>query len=69
MQMGNPVEKLRRVGIGNIELGSVLPGEHRELTQAEVTGLNRVLEGKSVPRSASSQPKRRHSQKLQRKKK
>lgn len=69
MQMGNPVEKLRRVGIGNIELGSVPAGEYRELTQAEINGLNRVLEGKSVPRPASSQPRRRRSQKLRRKKK
>jgi 23S rRNA pseudouridine2605 synthase len=65
MQMGNPVEKLRRVEIGNIELGSVPPGEYRELTQAEVTGLDRVLEGKIVPRKAlaRARPKRRHSQK------
>ncbi|MGH9572756.1 MAG: pseudouridine synthase [Candidatus Acidiferrales bacterium] len=68
-QMGNPVEKLRRIGIGNIELGSIPLGEYRELTQAEITGLNSVLEGNPLPRPASSQPKRRHSRKLQRKKK
>lgn len=69
MQMGNPVEKLRRVGIGNIELGALPPGEHRDLTQAEITGLSRVLEGKFVLPSAPKTRKRRHSQNLQRKKK
>ena len=71
MQIGNPVEKLRRVGIGNIELGSLPPGAHRELTQAEVTGLSRVLEGKFVPHpsAGTSRPRRRHSQRLQKKKK
>ena len=71
MQMGNPVEKLRRIGIGNIELGAVPPGGHRELTQAEVTGLNRVLEGKFVPQASAgtTRARRRHSRRLQKKKK
>jgi len=68
-QMGNPVEKLRRVGIGNIELGSVPSGGYRELTQVEIAGLSQVLEGKFVPSSASSRPRRRRSQNLRRKKK
>ncbi len=65
MQMGNPVEKLRRIEIGNIELGSVAPGEYRELTQTEITELDRVLEGKIVPRKAlaPARAKRRHLQK------
>jgi 23S rRNA pseudouridine2605 synthase len=69
-QMGNPVEKMRRIAIGNIELGAVPPGGHRELTQAEVTGLGRALDGGLVARSPSnpSKPRRRNS-KLQKKKK
>ncbi len=68
--MGNPVEKLRRVGIGNIEMGSLPSGGRRELTQVEINNLNRVLEGKFVPRPASesSRPRGRHSHKSRRKK-
>jgi 23S rRNA pseudouridine2605 synthase len=71
MRMGNPVEKMRRVAIGNVELGAVPPGGHRELTQAEVNELVRVLDGGTVARSSptSSQPKRRKPSKLQKKKK
>ncbi|HEY6467546.1 MAG TPA: S4 domain-containing protein [Candidatus Acidoferrales bacterium] len=71
MHMGNPVEKMRRVAIGNVELGAVPPGGHRELTQAEVTGLTRMLDGGPVARSpgASSPPKRRKPSMRQKKKK
>lgn len=64
-QTGHPVEKMKRVGIANVELGRVAPGEHRELTAAEVAGLTRALDGqrpapaKSKPhRSAGAAPKR-----------
>lgn len=69
--MGNPVDKMRRVAIGNVELGALPPGGHRELTLGEVTGLVRALDGGVVARSstAPSKPRRRHSTKVQRKKK
>jgi 23S rRNA pseudouridine2605 synthase len=37
------VEKLRRVKIGFLELGSVEPGEYRHLTPAEVARFRKVL--------------------------
>jgi 23S rRNA pseudouridine2605 synthase len=40
--MGHPVEKMKRVGLGGLELGRLLPGNHRELTAAEVAGLERA---------------------------
>jgi len=44
-QTGHPVEKLRRVGVGSIELGSLAPGRHRALSPAEVKALGRAVEG------------------------
>jgi len=44
-QMGNPVEKLKRVAFGNLHLGSLPPAHYRELTPAEIAGLSRALEG------------------------
>src|SRR5580704_9597090 len=40
---GRLVEKLRRVKIGFLELGSVEPGEYRHLTPAEVARFRKVL--------------------------
>jgi 23S rRNA pseudouridine2605 synthase len=42
-QTGHPVEKMKRVGIGALELGSLLPGRHRALSAAEVSTLVRCL--------------------------
>jgi hypothetical protein len=41
---GHPVEKMKRVKIGNLELGGLPPGKFRELTGAEVTGLEKMLD-------------------------
>jgi 23S rRNA pseudouridine2605 synthase len=41
-QTGHPVEKMKRVGIANLELGSLAPGRHRELSSAEVESLARA---------------------------
>src|SRR6202044_988906 len=43
--LGHLVEKLRRVRIGAIELGSLKPGEFRHLTQDEVRKLMRMALG------------------------
>jgi len=51
-QTGHPVEKMRRVGVGNLQLGSLAPGEHRALSSAEVAALSRALEGQSPVRPA-----------------
>ncbi|HXX45078.1 MAG TPA: S4 domain-containing protein [Candidatus Acidoferrales bacterium] len=43
-QTGHPVEKLKRVAIGNLELGSLAPGRHRLLSSAEVAAFVRALD-------------------------
>lgn len=45
-QTGHPVEKMRRVGVAGLELGSLAPGRHRALSGAEVVALGRALEGR-----------------------
>jgi 23S rRNA pseudouridine2605 synthase len=50
---GRLVEKLRRVRIGNIELGTLKPGEFRHLTQDEVRRLMRMASGTSGRRETS----------------
>jgi 23S rRNA pseudouridine2605 synthase len=55
-QTGHPVEKTRRVGIANLALDSLAPGEHRALSAAEVAALSRALESGYV---ASPRARRR----------
>ena len=50
---GRLVEKLRRVRIGNIELGALKPGEFRHLTPDEVRRLMRMASGTSGWRETS----------------
>ena len=45
--LGHLVEKLRRVRIGTIELGSLKPGEFRHLTPEEVRKLMRTTKSTS----------------------
>jgi 23S rRNA pseudouridine2605 synthase len=40
----HPVEKMKRVRIGSLELGALPPGRFRELTGAEVAGLEKMLD-------------------------
>ncbi|HEV2491426.1 MAG TPA: S4 domain-containing protein [Candidatus Acidoferrales bacterium] len=40
---GHPVDKMRRMAIGNLELGRLSPGEYRHLTTEEVSGLEHAL--------------------------
>jgi 23S rRNA pseudouridine2605 synthase len=47
-QAGHPVEKLKRVALANVELGSLAPGEHRSLSTGEVSGLRRALQERAV---------------------
>ncbi|MDR3745307.1 MAG: pseudouridine synthase [Acidobacteriaceae bacterium] len=46
-EIGNHVEKIRRIGYGALRL-DVPPGEFRELTPGEVMALGRVAKGKKV---------------------
>src|ERR1700741_351164 len=45
-QTGHLVEKIKRIRLGNLELGSLQPGEHRTLSSEEVASLARTIEGK-----------------------
>jgi 23S rRNA pseudouridine2605 synthase len=58
---GHPVEKLKRVRIGSLELDSLPPGRYRALSVAEVTALPRAasLGGKLRGIRAHSRPKPR----------
>jgi 23S rRNA pseudouridine2605 synthase len=47
-QTGHPVEKLKRVGIGNLEIGSLAPGHYRQLSPAELTVLWRLVGGREA---------------------
>jgi 23S rRNA pseudouridine2605 synthase len=58
-QTGHPVDKIRRVAIGNLHLGAMEPGQHRELTGAERSMLLRILDGKADA-LATLPPKRRY---------
>lgn len=40
--VGHPVQRLRRVAFGGLELGKIEPGEIRALTVAEVSGLRKA---------------------------
>jgi len=50
-QTGHPVEKIKRIRVGNLELGSLQPGEHRTLSSEEVAALSLAIEGKLEPAS------------------
>jgi len=42
---GHPVEKMKRIGLANLELGSLATGRHRALEPSEISALTRVLDG------------------------
>jgi 23S rRNA pseudouridine2605 synthase len=42
-RMGHPVEKFKRVGLANLELGKLAPGEYRALHAGEVAALKRAV--------------------------
>ena len=50
-QTGHPVEKIKRIRVGTLELGSLQPGEHRVLSSEDVAALSRAIEGKLEPAS------------------
>jgi 23S rRNA pseudouridine2605 synthase len=50
-QTGHPVEKIKRIRLANLELGSLQPGEHRTLSSEEVASLSCAIEGKLEPSS------------------
>lgn len=61
-QTGHPVEKLKRVSLANLDLGSLPPGGHRALSPGEVAALKRALDGDRAPRKSAVLKPRRHKQ-------
>jgi len=43
---GHPVEKMKRIALANLELGSLAPGQHRELSGGELADLRRAVKGR-----------------------
>ncbi len=58
-QTGHAVEKLKRLSLANLDLGSLPPGGHRALSPGEVAALKRALHGDPAQRKTRV-PKRRH---------
>lgn len=52
-QTGHPVEKMKRVQIGGLELGTVAPGEYREISAQQAAQILRASE-------AEKQPQKKH---------
>jgi 23S rRNA pseudouridine2605 synthase len=48
-QTGHPVEKMKRVAIGNLHLESLASGRNRALSPAEVSIFSRILSGDAAP--------------------
>ena len=61
LQMGHPVEKMKRVKIASLEIGDLAPGRFRSLTLKEITGLEAAVKKAAMhPASAAdSAPPRR----------
>jgi 23S rRNA pseudouridine2605 synthase len=54
----HPVEKIRRVGLGGIEVGSLAPGRYRALSAEELSNLRRAVApgAKMAPATAAASP-------------
>jgi 23S rRNA pseudouridine2605 synthase len=53
-QTGHPVEKIKRVKIGNIALESLTPGAYRPLSDAEVATLRHMLDPKNAVQAVTA---------------
>jgi 23S rRNA pseudouridine2457 synthase len=51
--VGHPTLRLVRIGIGPLELGSLQPGEWRELAPGELDALRTALRPRARPRQRS----------------
>jgi 23S rRNA pseudouridine2605 synthase len=68
LQMGHPVEKMKRIKIATLEIGDLAPGRFRSLTLKEVTSLeSAVKKVAAMPRSTQpttrppARPRRRNA--------
>jgi 23S rRNA pseudouridine2605 synthase len=55
-QTGHPVEKIKRVKIGNLAMESLPTGHHRPLSDAEVTTLRRLVQPGATQSAAVTMP-------------
>jgi 23S rRNA pseudouridine2605 synthase len=53
-QTGHPVEKIKRIKIGNIAMESLTPGAHRPLSEAEVATLRRMVDPKNAVQAVAA---------------
>lgn len=51
---GHPVEKMKRVRIGGLELGTLAPGRHREISAQEAAAILRAGSGAAAPRKSAA---------------
>ncbi|HXW54470.1 MAG TPA: pseudouridine synthase [Candidatus Cybelea sp.] len=58
-QSGHPVEKMKRVRLGNLELGSLSPGEYRAASEEEIRRLRRAAESAQMPEGSRREGPRR----------
>ncbi len=52
-QTGHPVEKMKRIGIGGLELGPVAPGQFREISAQQADGIFRPSTADKKPQKKS----------------
>jgi 23S rRNA pseudouridine2605 synthase len=57
-QTGHPVEKMKRVRIGSLELGALAPGQRRELSAHEANAILRASDGAERGRKHITRAKR-----------
>jgi 23S rRNA pseudouridine2605 synthase len=57
-ETGHPIEKERRVRVGNVELGNLTAGQCRNLLPWEVAGLRRAAEGRPAAQPRARGPRR-----------
>jgi 23S rRNA pseudouridine2605 synthase len=53
-QTGHPVEKMKRVQIGGLELGTIAPGEYREISAQQAAQIFRASEAEKRPQKKRS---------------
>jgi len=58
-QSGHPVEKMKRVALANVPLGSLAPGEYRELSAGEISSLQRAVKGSTQRKTQSARGRTR----------
>lgn len=54
--LGHPVEKMKRVKLGNIEIGDIPPGRFRQVSREEIEGLEKLLVKTEVRSRGGAKP-------------